>query len=165
MSHHLRRGFTQLYEQQYVRVYRFVLRRVDNDADAADLTAETFRRAWERSLSVAKLVTPAWLFVTARNTVGDLYRSRERQQGLFEIVSFHSSLTGSPNEFSEVYAALEALSAEDRELLKLRYWDELTVDEIAGVLGPSSGALWVRLHRVRKRFSAHLARELEGTAS
>ncbi|RLP73192.1 sigma-70 family RNA polymerase sigma factor [Mycetocola tolaasinivorans] len=148
-----RQAFTRLYEDQYERLFRFVLRRVDNHADAADLTAETFRRAWERGLHERTVPGSAWLFATARNTIGDLYRSRERSGRLATRLAEPGDLTSAVADFDGVYGALDSLAEADRELLRLRYWDDLDAAEIAGILGVSAAALWVRLHRARRRFS------------
>ena len=49
------------------------------------------------------------------------------------------------------------LSADDRELLRLTAWEQLTRDEIATVLGCSANAVAIRLHRARRRLERLLA--------
>jgi RNA polymerase sigma-70 factor (ECF subfamily) len=57
----------------------------------------------------------------------------------------------------ELTSALAQLSDGDRELLRLAYWDDLSRQDLATVLGISVGAVDTRLHRARQRLRAHLA--------
>lgn len=157
--------FTALFEDHYDRVVRFVVRRVDNEADATELAAETFRRAWELSRREGRVPSPAWLFATARHTVGDLYRSRERASRLEAGLCDRTSLPPTDDAAEDVLQALSALSTTDRELLQLRYWDDLTVSEISHLLEVSASTLWVRLHRARRRFADHYTQTEQRTAS
>ncbi|MFC7585901.1 RNA polymerase sigma factor [Nonomuraea antimicrobica] len=62
-----------------------------------------------------------------------------------------------PDDLDGVREAYARLSDDDREVLALAGWEGLGSDEIATVLGCSSGAARLRLHRARKR----LARQLQ----
>lgn len=57
-----------------------------------------------------------------------------------------------------LWSALSALSAEDRDLLMMRAWDELAVGEIATILGCTANAASVRLHKARIRLGEELRR-------
>ena len=67
----------------------------------------------------------------------------------------------SPN--ARVLAALESLSARDRELLTLAVWDRLTTDEIAAVTGLKPAAVRVATHRARQRLREALTAAGMGT--
>lgn len=147
------RAFTRLFETEYDRVLRFALRRVGNDADAADLAAETFQRAWEKCQQGETAPSAAWLFVTVRNVIGDHYRARARSARLADRLEEAAAQPAEDSTSGDaIEVALAALSKTDRELLELRYWDDLSVTEISRLLDVSPSALWVRLHRARKRF-------------
>ena len=148
-------AFTRLFDDHYNRVVRFVARRVNNQADAADLAAETFRRAWERCQRGEEVPSPAWLFATAHNTVGDLYRARERGAKVQVSVLEHVDVASSSDGAEGVYETLESLTTADQELLRLRYWDDLSIAEISCLLATPAATLWVRLHRARRRFAEH----------
>lgn len=159
-------AFRTLFEEQYDRVARFAQRRVDNQSDAADVAAETFRRAWERCLREDRLPSTGWLFATARFVVGDLYRSRDRAAQLEVRLREQATLPSlDDNSDDRVLEALSGLSQEDQELLRLRYWDELGGSEIAELLSISTSALWVRLHRARKRFTGQYVRTNQRSSS
>jgi RNA polymerase sigma-70 factor (ECF subfamily) len=57
-----------------------------------------------------------------------------------------------------LWSALSALSADDRELLNMRAWDELAVGEIATILGCTANAASGRLHKARIRLAEELRR-------
>ncbi len=55
-----------------------------------------------------------------------------------------------------MHAALDTLSAQDRELVTLTYWDELTAEQVGRVLGLSAPATRKRLQRARARLAESL---------
>ena len=70
--------------------------------------------------------------------------------------------TGTPDLIEEglrVGAALESLSASDRELARLRYYEDLTCNTLADRLGISEATVKVRLHRMRRRLREKLEEE------
>ncbi|MDQ0613554.1 RNA polymerase sigma factor (sigma-70 family) [Microbacterium sp. W4I4] len=90
----------------------------------------------------------AWLLQTARNLIGDAYRKRDRERvGLRDLAS--STPTDSSFAHAELRIALSTLAPADREVLELFYWDGLSADEIAVVVGCRTSAAWKRLSRAR----------------
>jgi RNA polymerase sigma-70 factor (ECF subfamily) len=61
----------------------------------------------------------------------------------------------------DLQRALAALRREDRELLRLWAWEDLTPGEIAAVLGVTANAVSIRLHRAKARLAARLAEGAE----
>lgn len=151
-------AFTRLFDGHFDRVVRFAQRRVDNSSDASDVAAETFRRAWECCLRDNKVPAPGWLFITAHNIIGDLYRSRNRAGQLDARLREDVMVGGVDGPNDRVLETLGSLSREDQELLRLRFWDELNTTELSQFLEASVSAVWVRLHRARKRFAEQYAR-------
>lgn len=156
--------FTALFEDSYDRVAAFVLRRVDGREDAADLTADVFRRAWSSAVDLGTVPPSSWLFTTARNVVGDHYRKRQRDSQLDAAIGQDLLLVQPAASSSEapILAALRLLNPADRDLLIARYWDELSTDELAVLHGITRSAVWVRLHRAKRRLAAHYS-EQKGT--
>jgi len=75
------RRFAQLYERYFDRVYAFALTRTGDRTAAEDVTAETFRRAFENLPRFQWRGVPfsAWLFRIAASKVADLRRRRSRR--------------------------------------------------------------------------------------
>ncbi|MDR1799864.1 MAG: RNA polymerase sigma factor [Bifidobacteriaceae bacterium] len=148
-------AFAELYLGQYLRVLGYLRHRVGQLAEAEDLTSEVFRIAWERR-DQAEL-TPAWLFVTAhnvwRNHVRREVRLGEIRQAIAGSLAVTSQLGAGDDALEgRVIAALDALAPDQRNLLVMRYWDELNGAECAAILGCSVPAVWMRLNRARAAF-------------
>lgn len=162
--------FSRLYREQGRAILAYALRRVDEPEDAADVVAETFLVAWRRFDDVplgdgARL----WLYATAGGVLSNLHRSERRRtrlgarlaESLRTEIATHPAPRG---EAAEIVRAMVGLSLEDRELLMLVSWEELTPAEAARVLGLSALATRSRLHRARRRLRA-LVKEREAAGA
>ncbi len=163
------RRFTELYELAYRPLLGYVLRRVDQPADAADVLAEVFLVAWRRLDQVpggdeGRL----WLFGVARRTIANHRRGAQRREAATERLrsQFASMIAQVPDsrepEEPLVASALERLSDDEREVLTLTVWEGMSSPDIARMLGLKPATVRVRLHRARGRLRAELqtAREL-----
>lgn len=155
MSDVERTRFEALFTQHYAAVVRYAVRRVGRES-AEEIVAETFLVAWRRLDQVPDIALP-WLYGTARRLVANELRRRARARRLGERVEANGSVTADdPGELvpQQLYlqAALAALSERDREVLRLAEWEQLTPAEGALVMGCTTAAFKVRLHRARRRF-------------
>ena len=137
--------FAALYRATHGRIVRYAARRI-GPTDAEDVAAEVFRIAWTRTGEGVD-VTTGWLCVTAENVLRNHLRSAARAHRLHAPTTTHDTV---PDD--DVLDALDRLDDATRNLLLLRYWDELSGAELAQVLGISPSAVWVRLHRARRAF-------------
>lgn len=157
--------FCQLYRQHYAAIHGFAYRRLHDRGAAADVAAEVFLVAWRRldQIPAAQL---GWLFGVAHRVVLATNRAAHPLTASLEDVepwAEAGDLADRYEHFEElrqVAAAVDRLSAADRQVLLLVAWEELTGAELAAALGCSRGAAAVRLHRARTR----LKRELESPA-
>lgn len=157
--------FRTLYEAHRRDLLAYFLRRVDPDA-APDCVDEVFLTAWRRFDQVPRKGARPWLFGVARKVLLNQQRSHRRRRRLLgklatepparsenpEAAAMRASARTSLN------AALRRLSDTDRELLRLAYWDELPHAEIGQILGISTSAVDVRLHRAIRRLGKGLER-------
>ncbi|HEV7771058.1 MAG TPA: sigma-70 family RNA polymerase sigma factor [Solirubrobacterales bacterium] len=160
--------FRRLYREQGQALLAYALRRVENPEAAADVVAETFLVAWRRFGEVpvdggARL----WLYAVARRVIANLNRSERRRtrlgKRLAESLRTELATRAAPGgEAAEVLRAMGGLGDEDRELLLLVSWEELSPGQAATVLGISSLAARSRLHRARRRLRV-LLEEREST--
>jgi RNA polymerase sigma factor (sigma-70 family) len=147
--------FGRLYRDQGRAILAYALRRVKDPEDAADVVAETFLVAWRR-LDEVPVDARLWLFGVARRVIANLHRTERRRTRLGERLaeSLRTELATQPapaGEAAEALRAMGELEDEDRELLLLVSWEELSPGEAAKVLGISSLAARSRLHRARRR--------------
>lgn len=154
--------FGRLYREQARAVLAYALRRVDASEDAADVVAETFLVAWRRLDEVpAGGRERLWLYAVARRVTANARRAEGRRTRLAERLgeTLRTELVTHPDpdgKATEVMRAMAALGEEERELLLLVTWEELSPSEAAKVLGISAIAARSRLHRARRRLRALL---------
>lgn len=157
-----RERFESVYRELYPSICGYVLRRVREPEDAAEIVAETFATLWRRfdTCPQGGELRP-WLFGVARRVSANQRRGERRRSALGErlVESFdHSAFTavGPPEDTSALARAFASLSESDRELLSLIAWEGLTREELAVALGINRAAVRLRLHRSSKRLRAAL---------
>jgi RNA polymerase sigma-70 factor, ECF subfamily len=148
-------------------VLAYALRRVPCE-DAADVAAETFLVAWRRLDDVDEESALPWLYGVARRVLLSQQRSARRQRAIAARVaaadpSFVTEAPATPGS-QRLLEALAGLSEQEREVLMLTAWEELSSGEAARVLSCSATAYRIRLHRARGRLRARLA-EAEAEAA
>ena len=142
-----RAAFESLFAEHHTAVLRYIERRVDDREHARELAMDCFEIAWRRFDPRDPYRRP-WLLQTARNLVGDAYRRRDRErEGLRDLAA--SARPGEDPAHVELRHALSLLRRADREMIELHYWDGLSADEIAEVVGCRTAAAWKRLSRAR----------------
>jgi len=158
-------AFGEIYDAYVAQIYRFIYFKVSSQQEAEDLTSETFLKAWQylklkgnREVSYLK----ALLYSTARSVVIDHYRSaahRHRDVSLEDLANeaFSDPAQGTLQadidrslDAAKVLAALPRLKDEYREVIVMRYLDDLSSGEIAEALGKSPANVRVILHRATK---------------
>ncbi|MDP2966617.1 MAG: sigma-70 family RNA polymerase sigma factor [Pelolinea sp.] len=158
-------AFTIIVETYQNPVYNLCYRMLGNPQAAEDAAQETFWRAYKNlDRYDDKRPFPTWLLsIAAHYCIDQQRRKRLPSIGLDEIIEY-SAEDPAPNpesvaiksEFSEdVQRQLAQLSEGDRAVLVLRYWHELSEDEICETLNISKSAVKSRLHRARQ----HLAKQ------
>jgi len=147
-------AFVELFEKQYPRVVAYARRRLGSMPDAEDCAAEVFRLAWE----LDGLPSTGWLFVTARNIVYAVNRSHHRLSDLCSRIAVEEGTRITPEDLG-VLEAMDCLSDTDREILMAYYWDDLSGAQCAQLMGCSSAAVWVRLHRARQALKTILEKQ------
>jgi RNA polymerase sigma factor (sigma-70 family) len=146
-------------------VLGYLTRRTDPASDAADLVAEVFVVAWRRLADVPGELDEAraWLLGVARRVLANHHRGATRRDQLADRLrgdlALRSQAHAPGGAAGRVGDALARLDAEDRELLTLVAWEELTSAQAGAVLGLSAAAVRKRLQRVRTRLRADLDAE------
>jgi RNA polymerase sigma-70 factor (ECF subfamily) len=146
--------FELIFDRHFAGVHRYVSHCLGADA-ADDVAAETFVRAFAARARYAPLSRDAraWLFAIATNLVRDEVRRRGRDSGLTDRLALQverQHVAGEDRD-PQLHAALLALRAEEREVLVLFAWAELSYDEIAHATGAPIGTVRSRLSRARSQ--------------
>lgn len=147
------------FEQHFEAISRYCHRRLPT-ADANDATAQVFVVAWRRVEDMPDGdETLPWLYGIARNHVRTARRSAQR------LTNLRAKLNGQArvmdpgpeavivrnDEQNQLLRALATLKAEDREILYLRSYEQLSSSEMAAVLGCSAEAAKKRSTRALQR--------------
>ncbi len=149
--------FHELYERYAAAVHRLALYLSGDRAEADDLTAETFVRAWTAPGVIRERTVKAYLFTILRNLHAERSQRRARDVALEPDVeavapAFERELE-SRSELAWVASALRRLPGVDRAALLMRARDGRPYEEIAHTLGLSLAAVRVRVHRARMRLA------------
>ena len=153
----------RLIEQYHYRLFRYLLYLTGSREAAEDFFQETWVRVIDRGHQYkGKFKFETWLFTIARNLVIDFHRRKTREsleafvepgkaQQMPEPAAPHSlspaELAAAHEESDRVGAALACLSAAYREVLLLRFQEELSLEEIAAVVAAPLSTVKSRLYR------------------
>src|SRR6187551_2945541 len=119
----------QVYAEQLPRVFNFFRYRLDNRADAEDLTARTFEKAWRARHRYRRDLAgfSTWLLTIARNVAIDHLRARQRYEPLV-VAAAVPSLDHTPeqqalhhSDAQRLAALLAGLEPRQRELIAMKY--------------------------------------------
>ncbi|KKS95685.1 MAG: RNA polymerase, sigma-24 subunit, ECF subfamily, RNA polymerase sigma-70 factor, ECF subfamily [Microgenomates group bacterium GW2011_GWC1_43_13] len=148
-------AFGELYRIFLNRIYRFVYYLVGDEFSAEDITQNTFLRAWRglASFSMDSGTFQSYLYTIARNLVIDSQRKKKAYplNGLEEVIESQEDPVTEvwKGEISEkIRQALADLDTEDRQIIILRYFEEMQFGEISEVVGSNPGAIRVKVHRL-----------------
>jgi RNA polymerase sigma-70 factor (ECF subfamily) len=160
------RALAGVYEWYMPRVYRYVLARVGNAAEAEDLTEEILLKVLRGISGFRWKAVPfsAWLFRIAHNQVVSYFRrngDRARAAPLFENIVDHRQDTAATVEtrltLDEVFRASQDLPEAQREVVALRFAVGLSISETAKALGKREGNIKVLQHKAVARLQRLLA--------
>jgi RNA polymerase sigma-70 factor (ECF subfamily) len=141
------RRFEDLYERYFDRVYAFALARTGDRTAAEDVTADTFRQAFQNLDRFQWRGVPfsAWLFRIAANNATDVGLKRGRETTLDEVPEAPSS--GWEEEFLEVedrvrvIEHVKRLPKDQRQVIAMRFGQERSIREVARAMDRSEGAV------------------------
>jgi RNA polymerase sigma-70 factor (ECF subfamily) len=162
-------AFGSLYDAYLERIYRFVYFRVEDQQTAEDITSQVFLKAWENLGRFKIGGTPflAWLYTIAQNAVIDHYRTRKVTAALDDVrlsdpghaehvehgIDFQVEMTS-------VKTALLTLTDDQRQVILLKFIDEMSNEEIARHLGKREGAIRALQMRGLKALAKRLAEKI-----
>lgn len=153
--------FVLLYDKYFDQIYRYVYRRVSNGDVAHDLVSQTFYDALSHLKNYEWRGYPfsSWLYKIAHNNVLKWYRESQKTQvvGLdqaqeivdLEINQFDQAVR--KEEQDEIAKVLEELDSEEREIIRLKYFEEVSNIEIAEIMGVSPNNIGVKIYRTLKK--------------
>ena len=134
-------------------IYRFAYFRTASKEIAEDIAHEVFLHAWQYIVDKKEVRNlRAFLFRVARNKVADYFRASVRQEQLLDLLpdGQSSAAFGDIDQQSDLQVIRQKLSTlkeEYREIIVLRYFDGLSIEEIAEIIEKDKNNVRVTLHR------------------
>ena len=158
-------AFARIVERYNGAVFNLCYRMLGNPQDAEDAAQESFIRAYTRLQSYdADRRLSTWLLSIASNHCIDRLRRRKfAWMDLDDVAFWLPSDSPGPErsaleqeQADQVQQALNRLPEQYRLVLVLRYWQDMSYEEIESITGLSESALKTRLHRARKQLGTLL---------
>ncbi len=160
-------ALAEIYDRFFDAIYRYLYLRVGHRADAEDLTEQVFLKMLDAIPGYRSRGVPfsTWLYRIAHNLVIDRFRRRSRQavelSDQLQDRGLHSdpeAMLQSSEVRQELYAAIRQLTDEQRQVIILRFIENLEVQQVAQIMKRRPGAI----HAMQHRALASLHRILQG---
>lgn len=142
-------AFLELYSRYNGKVYSFLKKKTKNAFDSEDLLQKVFIKIHEsKHLYKEKYKFEQWLFVIARTQVLDHFRASTRYKNRIEKNELYEQDIKIENENQIPWSALEE---DQKELLELKFLDELSYQEISQIVNKSEVSLRKTVSRLISR--------------
>ncbi|MGG5505238.1 MULTISPECIES: RNA polymerase sigma factor [unclassified Myroides] len=167
-------AFTSLLNQYWSEVYHFILKQAGNESDAEDITIETFSKAFSSIESYdSKYAFNTWLITIAKNVHIDLIRKRknvhfvditDEEQQYNNIIddseTIEDELIREQNlEIFKNYIRL--LKPHYQEVIELRFFQELSYNEIASILNEPLNNVKIKIMRAKKLLAEIILKQID----
>ena len=157
-------AFTYLLNHYWNEVYGFMLKRTENETDAEDITIETFSKAFDKITTYnPEFQFNTWLIAIAKNVHIDLLRKKksthfveitdEEDQQAYNVADTSPSVEDAlitEQNLSRLLQFIKELKPHYQEVIQLRYFQEMSYQEIAEQLGEPLSNVKIKLLRAKK---------------
>ncbi|KKU73677.1 MAG: RNA polymerase, sigma-24 subunit, ECF subfamily [Parcubacteria group bacterium GW2011_GWA2_47_26] len=155
-------AFVALHGQYFAKIREFLMFRVSQKEDAEDIANQVFLKAWEYLTNAsAKRIRNfrAFLYRVARNEVADFYRAQGRTPVIVALDDFEDGFEVADTredaltqqlvvqDVDHLIACVQKLPEPYREVIALRFFEELEIREVAEIIGKTIGNTRVLIHR------------------
>ena len=149
-------AFGRLYDYYLPAIYRFILLKVSQREEAEDLTHQVFLKAWQNisGFSVRGFPFSSWLYRIARNIVIDHYRKGRPvinidEELVVEQLILRPDITALDDrqDITLIMGSLKELKDIERDIVIMRFVEDLSIKEVAIIVNKSEGAIKVIQHR------------------
>jgi RNA polymerase sigma-70 factor (ECF subfamily) len=158
-------AFGVLYDRYFPQIYRFAYSRVRDQSLAEDVTSEVFFKALRNIKRYTYSGHPfsSWLYQITLNAIADHFRGAAAKE--VELEESASLPSGEPTVVDEVvrrdrsrrvWSAIDQLPRHQRTAMILKFSEDRKIEEIAVIMGKTSGAVKLLLHRGVERLRREL---------
>lgn len=161
-------AFVTLYDNYFDRIYRYVVARVMDQQEAQDITAETFTTVLEKIDTYTWTGKPlsSWIYKIALNKITDHFRQNQTKQKAYIQHFFENEQNAQPADkemkksqeqqeelqrLQLIQENLHKLKSAERDIITLKYFENLSYQEIAETLQITTNNVGVKLKRAMSR--------------
>lgn len=159
------KAFGNLYDKYLPSIYRFIILKIGNRADAEDLSHQVFLNAWQgiHNYEFQGFPFSSWLYRIANNSVIDFWRTKKNPLNIETIPE--DSLKDDPRmdlaldkkmDIETIKKAISKLEGDQQDIVIMKFVNELSNKEIAQILNKTEGTIRVIQHRALKQIKKHL---------
>ena len=130
-------AFGAIYDHFSDKIYRFIYFRTGHKEIAEDILSDTFVKAWQKIHQInSPEALSGWLYQIAKNNIIDYYRLKKETVALEEVEEFLTDAVSSIDTLDleldqrKILQVLPHLSREQQEVIKYRFFEDLSPDEI-----------------------------------
>jgi RNA polymerase sigma-70 factor (ECF subfamily) len=143
--------FSSLVDMYYARVYYHCIKIMKNDYDAADITQNTFIKAFIKLNHLKdENAFGAWIFTICNNEINMFYRKNKN-------MDITTPKLEERNSFASLYAAIDSLDEKYKNVIILKYFSDFKLSEIANITCLPEKTIKSRLYEARKILKALLS--------
>jgi RNA polymerase sigma-70 factor, ECF subfamily len=156
-----RRCFDKLYLRYHEQIFRYIIKRVDNEEVASDLCSGVFLKAMEKLPSYRFQGVPfsAWLYRVASNEVNQHFRQAKKMQrtisldsgGIAELMEEIEEPRYTQAHVQSLVSVLQKLSPQELEMVELRYFEQLSHREVAVIFEITETTAKTRMSRLKDK--------------
>jgi RNA polymerase sigma-70 factor (ECF subfamily) len=148
-------ALTQIYEENFDKIYRYIVLKTGDRTEAEDMTQQVFLKAFKSISGYRSKGSPfsSWLFRIAHNQMVDYWRRKSKRATVPLEETLVVSSNSNPSTDTERKMDIESLAAAtrrltnlQREVVSLRFAGGLSVAEVAKSMGKSEGAIKALQH-------------------
>ena len=157
-------AFTYLLDRYWNEVYGFMLKRTENETDSEDITIETFSKAFDKIATYnPEFQFNTWLIAIAKNVHIDMLRKKkstifveitdEQDHQAYTIADSSPSVEDAlitEQNLSRLLQFIKELKPHSQEVIQLRYFQEMSYQEIAEQLNEPLSNVKIKLLRAKK---------------
>ena len=141
------------------RLYRFILKNIQDTEDAKDIVQEAYTRLWTRKDEVAAIKVKSYLFSTAYHVMIDMIRKEKRKIEYRQNMQQDPAHNDSYSDVSEIlHEAIQELPEIQRSVILLRDYEGYSYDEIAEITGLNESQVKVYIFRGRMYLKKYIGK-------
>ena len=155
-------AFGKIYDDWAEAIYKYIFLKTRDKAVAEDILSEVFLKVWKKLASFKPKTDTkfsTWLFAIARNSVIDYYRTTKQTipfENLPEILTIEGETDLFPEQ-GRLITILDELKPEYKQVLVLRYIDDIPISRIAQIMKKKEGNVRALTHRALSELKQKLS--------